>query len=134
MILVTAIAVGGIALWMRENKLEQLQNEALAELERNAGQYDEQSIVLYETSKAKAEELAKLYGAKLRITENGRFATLTLPEGTTIRDVYALEESRKYIDEMAADYQVSISELPEEASGEGKLPQRPQYSVGDTDY
>ena len=35
---------------------------------------------------------------------------------------------------MAADYQVSVSELPEEASGEGKLPQRPQYSVADTDY
>lgn len=46
------------------------------------GQYDEQSIVLNGTSKAKAEELAELYGAQLRITANGRFATLTLPEGT----------------------------------------------------
>lgn len=68
MVLVTAVAVGGIALWLRQERLEQRQNEALAELERNAGQYDEQSIVLYETSKAKAEELAAFYGAELRIT------------------------------------------------------------------
>ena len=131
-VLVIAVAVGGVALWMRNDKLEQLQNEALAELERNAGLYDEQSIVLYQTSKAKAEELAELYGAELRITANGRFATLTLPEGTTISDVYALEESKQYIDEMSADYQVSVSEIHEE-DGE-RLPQRPQYSVADADY
>ena len=133
-ILVTALAVGGIALWLRESKLEQLQNEALAELDRNAGQYDEQSIVLYETSKAKAEELAKLYGAKLRITNDGKFATLTLPEGTTIRDVYAMDESRNYIDQMSADYHVQTSELTEDDEDGGRLPQRPQYPVSDTAY
>ena len=134
MVLVAAVAIGGITLWLRENKLEQLQNEALAELERNAGQYDEQSIVLNETSRAKAEELAKLYGAKLRITENGRFATLTLPEGTTIRDVYAMEESREHIGEMAADYHVQLSELTETEEDGERLPMRPQYSVSDEDY
>ncbi len=133
-LLVATIAIGGIAMWLRHEKLEQLQNEALAELERNAGQYDEQSIVLYETSKAKAEELAKLYGAKLRITKDGRFATLTLPEGTTIRDVYAMEESLKYIDDMAADYHVQTSKLTEEEENGERLPMRPQYSVSDTDY
>ena len=48
-LLVASIAIGGIVMWLHQEKLEQLQNEALAELERNAGQYDEQSIVLYET-------------------------------------------------------------------------------------
>ena len=133
-LLVATIAIGGISMWLRQEKLEQLQNEALAELERNAGQYDEQSIVLHETSKAKAEELAKIYNAELRITDNGRFATLTLPEGTTIRDVYAMEKSRKYIEEMAADYQVSVSELTEEEENGERLPMRPQYSVTDADY
>ena len=52
----------------------------MEKLERDVGQYDEQSIVLNGTSKA--EELAELYGAQLRITANGRFATLILPEGT----------------------------------------------------
>ena len=134
MVLVAAVAIGGIALWVHHNKLEQLQNEALAELERNAGRYDERSIVLYETSRAKAQELAKLYGAQLRITENGRFATLTLPEGTTIRDVYAMEESRRYISQMEADYHVQVSELTEEEESGERLPARPRYSVSDEDY
>ena len=140
-IAVTVIAVALVTagfLLHRERKqqlLEEKRNEAVLELERNAGQYDEQSIVLYETSKAKAEELAELYGAELRITENGRFATLKLPEGTTILDVYAMDESLKYIDEMAADYQVKISELEDEEEENGeRLPMRPQYSVLDTDY
>ena len=134
MVLVAAVAIGGIALWVHENKLEQLQNEALEELQRNIGQYDEQSIVLYDTSKANAEELAKLYGAQLRISANGRFATLTLPEGTTIRDVYAMKESRKHIDEMAADYHVQTSDLVQEAENGERLPDRPQYTVADGDY
>ncbi len=133
-LVVTAIAIGGIALWLRESKLQQLQNEALAELERNVGRYDEQSIVLRQTSRARAEELADLYGATLRITKDGRFATLTLPEGTTIRDVYAREESRRYIGEMEADYQVSISELTETEEDGQRLPQRPIYGAGDADY
>ncbi len=133
-LLVTALTVGGIALWMRETRLEQIQNEALAELDRNAGQYDEQSIVLHDTSKARAEELAKLYGAKLRITADGKFATLTLPEGTTIRDVYAMDESRAYIEEMAADYHVQAGELTGEETDGERLPTRPQYEVADSDY
>ena len=131
-VLVIAAVTTGWLLYDKQ-QLEENRNAALEELERNIGQYDEQSIVLYETSKAKAEELAELYGAKLRITSNGRFATLTLPEGTTIRDVYAMKESLRYIDEMAADYQVQVSELTEEEDGE-RLPMRPQYSVSDTDY
>ncbi len=134
MVLVAVVAVSGIVLWIRDHKLERLQNDALAELVRNEGQYDERSIVLYDTSKANAEKLAKLYGAKLRITDNGRFATLTLPEGTTIRDVYAMEESRKHISQMAADYHVQTSESMEDQGSRERLPVRPQYSVTDEDY
>jgi len=95
--------------------------------------------VLQNTSKAKAEELAELYGADLRITEDGKFATLTLPEGTTIRDAYAREESLPHIEEMAADYQVRVSDLTETADAnkdknnnkdeekkQNKNPNRPQ--------
>ena len=32
-----------------------------------------------------------------KITANGRFATLTLPEGTTIRDVYAMDERQRQL-------------------------------------
>ena len=135
-VLVVALMVTAGFLWHRQEQqqLVDLRNEALEKLKRDQGQYDEQSIVLNGTSKAKAEKLAELYGAELRITKNGRFATLTLPEGTTIRDVYAMGESLKHIEEMAADYQVQISEIEvEEESGE-RLPMRPQYSVSDSDY
>ena len=132
LVMTVAVILVGFLLYDRQQML-QLRSEALEELERNAGQYDAQSIVLYNTSNANAKKLAELYGAKLRITENGRFATLTLPEGTTIRDVYAMDESLRYLDEMAADYQVQVSELITEENGE-RLPQRPQYAVSDGEY
>ena len=136
-VLVVALMVTAGFLWHRQEQqqLVELRNEALEKLERDQGQYDEQSIVLNGTSKAKAEKLAELYGAELRITANGRFATLTLPEGTTIRDVYAMDESLKHIEDMAADYQVQVSEIETEEDGDGeRLPMRPQYSVSDSDY
>ena len=67
MLCITLVAT--VSLLVREEKLEDLQNEAISELERNEGQYDERSIVLKSTSKARAEELAALFGAELRITE-----------------------------------------------------------------
>jgi len=117
-------------------QLEQFRNEALEKLKRDIGQYDDQSIVLYQTSKAQAEELSELLGADLRITKDGRFAKLTLSEGTTIRDVYANDEMLEHIEKMSADYQVHVSELTEETEDEigERLPTRPQYSVSDTDY
>lgn len=44
----------------REQRLEELQNEALAELEKKRGEYDESSIVLYETSPVEARQLLLL--------------------------------------------------------------------------
>lgn len=119
---------------METAELEELRNSVLEELERNIGTYDEQSIVLNQTSKANAGELATLLGAKLRITEDGRFATLTLPEGTTIRDVYADDANLEHLEKMAVDYQVRISDLEAEEGTAERLPTRPQYSVSDSDY
>ena len=114
-VLVLAVVITAVAGWLiYENRLDQVQQDALAELDRNAGQYDAQSIVLHSTSKAKAEKLAEQYGAKLRITKDGRFATLTLPDGVTIRDIYAQKQNRAYIDDMTADYHVQVSELVDE--------------------
>ncbi len=116
-------------------QLEEQRNAALEELERNIGTYDDQSIVLYQTSKANAEELASLLGAELRITKDGRFAKLTLPEGTTIRDVYADDANLEHIEKMAADYQVHIADITEEENvSEERLPTRPKYTVSDSDY
>ena len=120
---------------MREAKLNELQNAALEELERNQGTYDEQSIVLSSTSKAKAKELAELFGAELRITSDGRYARLTLPEGTNIRDIYANDDYRIYIEEMSADYSVYLADGEADTENTSRrLPQRPNYTVTDSAY
>ena len=140
-VLLVCVAIG-VALHLRNISVEQqtqvqLRDDFVAELERNEGMYDAQSIVLYKTSRAKAEELAKIFGASLRMTKDGKFATLTLPEGTTILDVCRDEENLAYIEQLSADYQVSISELIEEEEddvSDERLPTRPTYTVSDTDY
>ena len=142
-VLLVCVAVG-VALHLRDVEIEQqtqvqLRDDFVAELERNEGTYDAQSIVLYNTSRAKAQELAEKFGASLRMTKDGKFATLTLPEGTTILDVCRDEENLAYIEQLSADYQVSISELTQgeedEESDDERLPMRPTYKlVYDTDY
>ncbi len=119
----------------RLDELEALQQSALAELEAKAGDYDERQIVLYGTSNSEAKELAELFGAELRITNNGRFARLTLPEGTTIYDVYSNDEYRVYLEDMSIDYKASISDVEavEEEKTE-RLPLAPEFSVTDSDF
>jgi len=103
----------------------------LAELAQDVGRYDEQSIVLRSTTRSQADKLAELYDAELRITEDGRYATLTLPSGTTIRDALARRESRAYIDEVSADYHARISELADRTPPQ---PTAPQITPGDSGF
>ena len=138
-VLALAILIGAVvalSLMNREQELEKIQNEALSELEKKKGAYDESSIVLYETSPVEARQLAEKLGATLRISIDGRFATLTLPEGRTILDVYADDANREYIEKMSADYSVRISELTdvEEEEDSTRVPVRPNYNVSDTLY
>ncbi len=123
----------------REAELELIQNEALAELKANEGSYDPQSIVLQDTSRTKAKELATLTGGRLRITENGDYATITLPQGKTIYDVFSKDEMKEYIPEMSADYQISIADIaPLTEVDDGELNYtvypRPSYTVTDPGY
>ena len=141
-VLVLCLIAGAITmlvLHQREEALEEQQNEALQELYDNEGRYDPQSIVLSNTTKPRAENLAEAFGAELRITEDGSFAALTLPEGVTVFDIYENEEYRKYIEYMSLDYQAKISDLLASDGEDGdvsneRLPIRPQYTVSDTDY
>ena len=133
------IAVGvifGIGL-VREFTLNENRNEALAELEARRGEYDERSIILEGTSLVEARKLAERFGASLRITEDGKFAALRLPEGTTILDIYGDEANNAYIKDMQADYSVKISDLTDSGAGEenkSREPLRPSYTVTDTLY
>ena len=114
-----------------ENELRDYQSEMLEALQLREGEYDEQSIVLYGTNKREANDLAELLGAKLRITENGEFATLTLPEGTTIVDIFSNEDYLEHFNKMSADWSAKISDAEEEYE---RLPERPDYTVSDELY
>ena len=81
-VLVAAMTVGVVFLVNKHNRIEQ-RNEMVEELLARKGEYDEKSIVLSNTNPDVAEALAEKTGAKLRITENGKFATLTLPDDKT---------------------------------------------------
>ena len=86
------VIVGALLLYgyLQDRELKTLQNEKLQELINRRGDYDEQSIMLVDTSQRAAQILAEKTGATLRITKDGSFATLTLPDGVTIVDIYGI--------------------------------------------
>ena len=137
-ILLIAVTVIGIIVLKGHSELLEYRSNALQELTDRRGEYDESRIVLSDTSEDKAKELAEKLGASLRITKDGHFAVLTLPEGTTILDVYAADENLGELSAMSADYRVNISALSEDEADEttdtGHIASRPQYTVTDTEY
>lgn len=86
-------------------------------LDLDQGLYAPDSIVLSDTTKEEAERIAEKLGADVRLTDDGSFAVLYLPEGMTIDDVYNNDEYSQEITEMTPDYYVSVSELNEELGG-----------------
>lgn len=124
-----AVALGCWFLFS-ESKLDKIQQSAISELDANVGRYDESKIVLGNTSRSAATAMAEKYGAKLRITQDGSFATLTLPEGVTIRDVFSARENRGDIPYMSIDYMANASETDED----GLMPATPEYDVSDDLY
>ena len=124
-----AVALGCWFLFS-ESKLDKIQQSAISELDANVGRYDESKIVLGNTSRSAATAMAEKYGAKLRITQDGSFATLTLPEGVTIRDVFSARENRGDIPYMSIDYMANASETDED----GLMPAAPEYDVSDDLY
>ena len=133
-VMCAAIAVGCFML-IKENKLNNIQETAINELEANIGRYDESRIVLKNTSHSAASALAEKYGAKLRITDDGSFATLILPDETTIRDIFADRDNREDIPYMSADYMVSTFEEGEEEEVASRpVATAPDYEVSDGLY
>ena len=117
-----------------EKELEEIQDAAVEKLARNKGMYDEQSIVLSNVSEYEAKTLAERLGASLRVTANGKFATLTLPEGITIADVYGDDQNRKYLENMSVDYHVKTTAVTDEDGNEVHNTSVPTYTVTDGYY
>ena len=130
-LLALCITLAGLYI-AEEACLDKLQQTALEELEENKGAYDEHTIVLYDTSESEAEALADNFNAKLRITGDGKFATLTLSEEVSVYDVYSARANRAYLPLLSLDYYARTSAEGDE-SGE-HLPSRPDYTVTDDYY
>lgn len=109
---------------LNENEQNRLQSDLLDELDARKGDYNENVIVLFDTSHSRAENLAKAIGADLRITRDGSFATLTLNDGRTIVDVVAEEENKQYLDFFGIDFKADPADLGLENAGE-TLPSLP---------
>lgn len=130
LLLVVALAAAIICaiLIPNEIKLQNMQQTALSVLEQQEGNYDTQKIVLNNTTYDKANSLANKLNAKLRITNDGSFATLTLPENVTVQDIYSQKEYRQYLEEMSLDVYSRTSDLNE------RVPSAPQTTVSDTRF
>ena len=112
-------------------------DEMIRELEDNVGEFDESVIVLDQTTQPYAEQMAEALSATLRITSNGHFATLTLPEGVTILDVCKNDEYLYELPRMSIDYKATVSEITHvdwEGEGDMRKPLAPQYTVTDGSY
>jgi len=137
-IAVVLVILAAVALYLNKEKNDRVEarDELLSELDARIGEYDERSIVLSRTSRTRAEKLAEQLGAELRITSDGRFATLRLPEGTTIRDVVKGDPEGEIAAEFTPDYSARISDLAGEEADEThtRLPIPANYTVGDTLY
>ena len=122
---------------VKEHKLNAAQARAAATLDENADNYNEGTIVLSDTTREEAEKLSEKLGAKLRITSDGSYAALRLPDGVTIDDVVRSGDYREYVDKFSPDFYTRISDITDEeesVAGEGRKPAKPEYSVNDTLY
>ncbi len=130
-----AICCTGLCLNVsKENKLNKIQQAALQTLTEDLGTYDENTIVLNNTSHASAESLANKLGAKLRITGDGKYATLTLQGGQTVCDIYEDKANRALLKDFSLDYYSKVSDIEEISQEAVKQTTAPKYSVSDTLY
>ncbi len=102
----------------------------LDEIDSKKGLYDETSIVLYNTAASKAKEIADKVGGIARCSDDGRFATVSLPDGMTVRDVVLDESNREYYPSLSLDYKISVNAIRE---GQ-RSPSAPAVVPSDTAY
>ena len=129
-VLVTVLSlIVAFLLINRERELDEYRDALIDTLLEKAGEYDERSVVLNNTSPAKARKIANMLGAELRISGDGKFAALTVPEGTTILDVVRNDANREILSDISIDFSARIFDT------EGQRDtSEPDYSVSDTLY
>ena len=103
-LLVTVITLLLGAGVFHELSLVRSQQDFVALLEENDGSYNEGRLVLSSTNSREAQKIADTIGGSLRVTKNGQFALVTLPDNTTLLDVAQNRELRKYMAKFSLDY------------------------------
>ncbi len=123
-----------------EHEIERIRAEKIEEAYEKLGTYDEKSIVLQNTTYGEAKALADKLGAELRITKDGKFATLTLKEDTNVISVLEDRDNRENVERFSLDYEVMFTDFDEGSDDSyvpGSLlrtPSRPDYNVSDDIY
>ncbi len=107
--------------------------ETLNLLENSKGEFDEKSIVLSDTSRKAASQLADRLDAELRITKDGKFARLTLNGEKTIEDIYSDESNNDLMGMISPDFSAKISDVVENESSVRQT-SKANYSISDTYY
>ena len=102
-ILAAILLLSGLGL-AHEIQLGHAQRDFAALVEENAGRFNEGRLVLSSTSSREARRIADTLGGSLRITKNGRFALVTLPDGVMLADVAESRELRQYMADFSLDY------------------------------
>ncbi len=138
-IIVLAVIVSAFAAVFTVNilKRNKIRDDFVFKLEQTAGSYDETTIVLNKTTKYDAEMLAKKLDARLRISQDGRFAVLYLKKGQTIIDVCRDDKYKNYVAMFTPDYMATIADADEvEQTEEMHIHAvcTPQYDVKDAYY
>ena len=106
----------------RETLLDNAQRNFKALLESSAGRYNEGRLVLSQTNSRDASHIADSLGGSLRITKNGRFALISLPDGMRLTDVAANRELRQYMPQFSLDYNnFSLETEDSEVAADGDI-------------
>ena len=143
-LLAAVLAIAGTAVLVsvlqKEIRLGEEQASFVENLQLTAGSYDANTIVLPKTNQYEAQKLADRFHARLRLSPNGAFAVLYLPEDVTILDICSDPENRDIIANISPDYLASVEEVVETDTEEINydevlhLPKAPDYEVNDDYY
>ena len=103
------------------------QASILQELHENASKYSDDVLVLENTTPELASKIAARLGAGLRMTSDGSFAALTLPQGSSALKVLSARKNRDILPELSLDPLCQIADA-------AATPQWPSYSGSDPYY
>ena len=110
-----------------------LQASILQDFEENADHYSDDVLVLEHTTPARAAEIAARLDAELRLTSDGSFAALTLPQGSHVVDVLSARKNRDILHELSPDPLYEPADVADGYSPSA-TPEWPSYTGNDPYY